>query len=222
MNKKEAEKQLKEVQKEITRLQKKADKLSCMIREMETMEITTQFVNSITTVSDKNSMHVRLERNSKTTPIMDSFWKSDKTFLVFDRLFWVVVFPQGILWRISLVIRKGWAPISIIDDGLTMSDLKMHAGLGIEPNQYWESGRVCSLAKEVLNAGPKMKEPNQAIAFDLPIRLRGQTYANQTGFGSEYNGDELVYQGTLYGETTDFYIIGLIVNNGGSSYISGD
>ena len=67
-----------------------------------------------------------------------------------------------------------------------------------------------------------MKEPNQAIAFDLPIRLRGQTYANQTGFGSEYNGDELVYQGTLYGETTDFYIIGLIVKNGGSSYISGD
>lgn len=45
----------------------------------------------------------------------------------------------------------------------------------------------------------------------MPCHLGGQTFMNQTGYGSENEGDMLVHEGTLYGEVTDFQIIGVIV-----------
>ena len=56
----------------------------------------------------------------------------------------------------------------------------------------------------------KIKE-GARIPFTMPCHLGGQTFMNQTGYGSEYEGDMLVHEGTLYGEVTDFQIIGVIV-----------
>jgi hypothetical protein len=91
-----------------------------------------------------------------------------------------------------------------------MTDLKKSAGPLIPFNYYPESSRMYTLAKAMSIAGEKISDSEKIIPFEQPIRLGGQTYANQTGFGSEYNGDSLVTQGTLYGETTSFCIIGII------------
>lgn len=48
------------------------------------------------------------------------------------------------------------------------------------------------------------------ILFEKPYLLRAQNSGNRTGYGSEYNGYDLVYQGTLYGETTKYAFVGII------------
>ena len=52
---------------------------------------------------------------------------------------------------------------------------------------------------------------DRGSSLESSCHLGGQTFMNQTGYGSEYEGDMLVHEGTLYGEVTDFQIIGVIV-----------
>lgn len=52
---------------------------------------------------------------------------------------------------------------------------------------------------------------DRGYSLESSCHLGGQTFMNQTGYGSEYEGDMLVHEGTLYGEVTDFQIIGVIV-----------
>ncbi len=43
--------------------------------------------------------------------------------------------------------------------------------------------------------------------WKTPILIRAQTYADMD-FRKEWYGDDLVYEGNNYGDTSDFYIIG--------------
>lgn len=52
---------------------------------------------------------------------------------------------------------------------------------------------------------------SEVVLFDIPYRLRAQNSGNRTGYGSEYNGYDLVHQGTLYGETTEYAFVGVEV-----------
>ena len=47
------------------------------------------------------------------------------------------------------------------------------------------------------------------IYLEEPIMLRAQTSGNRTGYGSIYNGEKLIHEGTLYGETTSYIIKGV-------------
>lgn len=46
------------------------------------------------------------------------------------------------------------------------------------------------------------------IFFDNPISINAQSSKNRTGYGNEYYYDLLVYEGTKYGETSQFPIVG--------------
>ena len=75
-------------------------------------------------MSDKNTTKVLLENNTKTTPIMDKFFFSDRLFIVFESVLGMYT-DKG--WRyISLVVRKNntFERIDHIDEDLTVSDLK--------------------------------------------------------------------------------------------------
>ena len=50
------------------------------------------------------------------------------------------------------------------------------------------------------------------IKFEKPYLLRAQNSNNRTGYGNEYYGYDLVYQGTLYGETTNYAFVGVILH----------
>lgn len=65
--------------------------------------------------------------------------------------------------------------------------------------------------QEIINLKESRIKTGAQLAFEYPCLLGGQTFDNQTGFGSEFYGNELISEGTLYGETTDFIIIGVIV-----------
>lgn len=53
---------------------------------------------------------------------------------------------------------------------------------------------------------------DKIIFFDNPISINAQSSDNRTGYGNEYYYDELVYEGTKYGETSQFPIIGYVTS----------
>lgn len=53
---------------------------------------------------------------------------------------------------------------------------------------------------------------DEIIFFDNPISINAQSSKNRTGYGNEYFYDLLVYEGTKYGETSQFPIVGYIYN----------
>ncbi len=213
MNLKEAQKRILEIEKEIEHLEKEKTALQDNVKKYSIEENTRAYLNAVFSVNQENAMHVRLYADTKTTPIMDDFYSSEKQFLVFDRAF----FRGRDLTRLSLVVSKMSArDVAVLNSGLTMTDLKKTVGIGISDytiNYYKETGRLYPLIKELIRVTSLISEDDGAIPFETPIRLGGQTYANQTGFGSEYNGDIQVYQGTLYGETTGFCIIGVLTSH---------
>ena len=208
MTKEQVQKRLREVRDEIEKLKEEETILENKLDEIVTDENTQSLLNEINDVNDQNSMKVKLYEDTRTTPIMDKFYNSDKRFLVFEGIFSV-----GKNWtKVSLVVAKGRRDVNLIDSKLTMTDLKKHSGTIVGERflkGYPETSRFYSLAKEMLKAAPKL-EKELKVPFETPIRLGGQTFANQTGYGSIYEGDYQVTQGTLYGETTGFYIIGII------------
>lgn len=52
--------------------------------------------------------------------------------------------------------------------------------------------------------------------FEKPFRLRAQNSGNRSGYGSRwdwsYGVGEMVYEGTLYGETTDYVFAGVYID----------
>ncbi len=52
--------------------------------------------------------------------------------------------------------------------------------------------------------------------FDKPFRLRAQNSGNRSGYGSRWDWSdgvgEMVYEGTLYGETTDYVFAGVYID----------
>lgn len=55
------------------------------------------------------------------------------------------------------------------------------------------------------------KTADMEIIFEKPFKLRAQNSSNRTDYGNEYNGRNLVREGTLYGETTPYAFVGVVV-----------
>ena len=53
----------------------------------------------------------------------------------------------------------------------------------------------------------------QVIIFEKPFHFRAQNSMNRTGYGNIYEGEDLIYEGTLYGETTDYAVVGILVED---------
>ena len=71
-----------------------------------------------------------------------------------------------------------------------------------------------SLFTELIEIDQMEVHEGAMIKFQYPCLLGGQTFNDQKGFGNEYYGEELVYQGKKYGETTKFLIIGVKIGKG--------
>lgn len=67
--------------------------------------------------------------------------------------------------------------------------------------------------KRYLNSNEVNPEGNIEIMFDKPYRLRAQNSNNRSGYGSIYDGSDLIRQGTLYGETTSYAVVGIVYFN---------
>ena len=166
-------------------------------------------LNQIFECSEENSMSVYLSRSTKTVKIMDEYTMSDIRFLIIKRHFFLFTDTVEIA---SLVIVKSNIPIVKANDVLTMTNLKAYHGSLISANSLRnDKGRFRELFTELAKIQMKKHRKGELVPFERPCILGGQTNRNREGYGWEYNGPDLVYEGTLYGETTKFLIIGVII-----------
>lgn len=179
---------------------------------LEMAEESSKLTKMVSKVNKENSTVVHLDSHTRTTPIIDNFAFSDKDFLVFRHLFRLS--PS---WKyVSLIVAKNRTGVNYTYSGLTMTDLKKAAGTIVSHNlveQLPKSDRLYPLYLELAGISEKVAMTSGPIRFDTPCMLGGQTFREQTGFGWEYCGEEVVRYGREYGETTKFMIIGVWVDS---------
>ena len=123
MTKAEAEQRIQEIRKEVAALQDEEKELKKQVIEMSRSEDTRVYLEDIYHLSEEDAMRVRLSHNMKSTPVMEKFYHSDKRFLVFQKAFYSKTAALGWI-DISLVVKIGTSKVDVIDDGLTMTNLK--------------------------------------------------------------------------------------------------
>lgn len=209
--KSELQKRIKEIKTTIAKLTNEKEKLEKELCTIEKREATSILLQSISQVSQENSICKVLTHSTKTTPIMDKFYESDNLFLIFKEAFRV---SFSCYKSVSLVITKSKYGVLHHNSGLTMTDLKQKTGAIISERALSylpKESRLLPLYQEIIKIDETNLISGNKVPFDIPCLLGGQTFRNQSGFGSEYNGDTLVYS-KEYGETTKFLIIGVIVD----------
>lgn len=184
-------------------LQSNSDSLAKEIQtyEKEVRELTDNdfrhFMNSMT---EENTMECYLSYDTSTTPLMDEFSNNkDKDFLVL----------KGIFWGRDLVITKYCRNVTVANvSSPTMTELKTFRSNRIPKRMRPLYDLIHGYDRDNLKKGQK-------VQFEIPLPLGGQTYANQTGYGWEWDwsgGYGSYTEGTYYGEVTTFFIIGFIVS----------
>ena len=137
---------------------------------------------------------------------------------------------------ISLVIIKQWKSIGRLSNTITASRLKRFKRVHGQPaelskeealakelqaleNVYYEDAlnesRSEGLKQEESSSGMRSypsEHKERFYPFSEPISLGAQTSADREGYGNIYHGEELVREGTKYGATTEFLIIGVYVH----------
>lgn len=216
------EKDLEKINEKIEQIKAELESLECkrleLIKNIEAekeMKNTEILLGSVFDINSDNTIRVKLLSDTKTTPIMDRFDSSNKTFLIFESIYSVIINSQ---WKhLSLVIAKNHKNVLSNNSQLTMTDLKKSAGMFITlnlKNRFSKNDRMYSLYNELFKIIKNFENSEnipKIISFKTPCRIGGQTFKNRSGYGSEYCGEDLVYQGTLYGETTSFLIIGAVL-----------
>lgn len=163
--------------------------------------LTKKVLNSIYSVDKNNSITHYLAPTTPTTPIMDEFERSNKEFLILNGYY---RYTKSKYYDFKFVVTKNKYDINCSELQPTMTELKK-----------WEGAERLRDIHKCLNeifSSSDNYESGQKIPFSQPCRLGGQTYSNQTGYGNIYHWDQLVYEGTKYGEVTDFLIIGIIIS----------
>lgn len=185
------------------------DKKCSLAKEKYDSELKRQWAEKVKSISAQNCKEVRLNRTVKTTPIMDDFFHSKKDFLVFKSAFHR--FDGKRYYDISLIIMNEYSNVKArTDSQFTMTELKNNYNklACFEYFPYRMKNLIKEIGDIISNADYKYGD---VIVFDPPFKFGAQTYADQTGFGDIYYFGELYEEGTKYGDTTDFYVVGFML-----------
>ena len=226
----EIDKQIKELEKSKKILEEEKEKILKEEKEEELSNNWKEIQNQVINISTKDCVCVSLARGTRTVPIFDSFMKSKKDYLLLESVFYYsyltkTFFGMGPKYTgISFIIKKIKKRIRVIgNDDITISVIKENIDKDIDIIKHNEF-RLKKLAVEILNCfqndfNNKILK-NESLqetfySFSKPILLGAQTSKNREGYGNIYNGEELIREGTKYGDTTKFLIVGVGV---GSKY----
>lgn len=152
-------------------------------------------------------------KDTRTIALLDKFeslndngHKKYKTLVLQDAF---CIKHLGHCYRVSLYMQRKTKDSTCIQSNLTFTDLKQKL---LNCIYSIESKSKIKIVNEVLNAvaeTPSLQEEKQAyLSFKAPVEFNAQNSSNRSGYGNRYCGEELVYEGTLYGETTTYVFVG--------------
>ena len=187
--------------------------------------------DEIRNIQENQIYHAELNKQTNTVALFDAFYKQAKPYLKLGFTeFEYKKEKRGLLGsfydyinyssRVSLILIKSWNAIRRNYRTLTPTILKKYcdALLTHIPDNYdlrrlFEE--INSIPKQEFETITKTTGNFERKYYPLskPISLGAQINKNLEGFGNEYCGNQLVYEGTKYGETTEFLIVGVCVDN---------
>lgn len=152
----------------------------------------------------------------KSIDIMDEFEGGEYDYLEMQHWFWVRDKEERSLsfndnagrFYISLMIsktRNKEKPLCKIEP--TMTDLRKMQHHGISLNGQYQKDSI----DEIIRQACTKWEKDIFIELPMTICLRAQTSWNRMEYGCEWLGGGDWEEKTLYGETTDFFISGIIL-----------
>lgn len=186
------------------------------LQEVYQCEMQASFENSVSKCASRY-----LSAGVKTTPMMDAFYHSKDPFLVLHHMHYFIKYNPYWSAAVDLIISKSVDCPEVNKSRPTLTEIKTVTNMSRsfyidEPEKAicYVPQRMEELISEICSLLKNMDNPKHGdmIAFKSPFEIGGQTYSDQTGYGSYYEGDDCIYKGTYYGQTTSFYVVGIIVN----------
>lgn len=189
------EREINEIELEI---EKYKDKIAQLKEEKKEKQKTLKKLENYINKSGTSRWFITsLDSYGSTVKLMDDFESlNEDDFQKYDVLMLTVGYYYPSLGvKADLLIERCTTGCQEIKGTITMSELKKREAYSLF--QYIKEEALEQL-------GPDFADGY--ICFKKPYMLRAQNSLNRTGYGSIYNGYDLVRQGTLYGETTKYLI----------------
>lgn len=186
---------------ELEKLRKVIDEEEDHVKAIKRIE----FQNYVLNMKKKGIFAFKLSNSTSTVNLLDEFCASKKDFLVLKDQF----AAYNNTGYISLIITPRYQNIEVEHTQPTMTELKQNVGKQIH---NISCPRLQPLLKEIdkINRENNPISKGSKFAFERPFLIGGQTSANRTGYGCEWIGGGDYITGTLYGEVTDFMVVGII------------
>lgn len=165
-------------------------------------------------------LRIKLFDTSRTLKLMDEFEGiGEDNKIIYDRL---VIYNQNLLGHLgehkvfnyALIVERGKSQEAV--GSITMTDFKSSY---LNPFIYVtksEDAKITILKEHIENEVTESVyneyvDSGNAYIFSAPYKLKAQNSRNRSGYGNIYNGDILVYEGTKYGETSSYLIVGVYI-----------
>ena len=152
----------------------------------------------------------------RSIELMDEFEDGDYEFLELQDWFWVrdlrdrmySVFDNTGRFNISLMVsKKRNRNKNLCRTSPTMTELRQMQHHGVALDEDYEIGSMDQIIRDAC----KIWEKDVFVELETEICLRAQTSWNRMDYGCEWLGGGDWEEKTLYGDTTDFYITGIIL-----------
>ena len=209
MNKEQIQSRLDELHKEISKLKAEESSLNSQLNNIVSSEINSALKTELNGCSMNNMSSFFVTTSSKTLDRMSEFYFSHEKYLLLSNFFFKF---DSKYKKFSFIITKCTDMPTVLYTEIVMSDLKGIAGYVLElepqPKAIYDY-KISLLKKELSILFSKHNLDEKLILFDSPLKIGCQTWGNK-----REHGDGLFYPpGSEFGETTDFYIIGVKIGS---------
>ena len=151
-----------------------------------------------------------ISKDTRTIALMDEFERKDADGeRIYDSMQLCGVFSikyNRINYSIDLELKRRIQNTAIIPSGLTFTDLKKELLDRLFTLKNRDDFRVLH---EVFSGAATISSVESKVGavsytFPIPVQFNAQNSSNRSGYGNRYYKDQLVHEGTLYGEVTHY------------------
>lgn len=218
-----------DIDKKIALLEAEKQKLLQIEKEQALLTNWKDIQDKITNLTDDQVLFEALNIKTKTIPLFDKFCYHQKSVLGlwfndFEGYYQdntIFSSQRKIYAPICLLLIKNWKAVRCKPRTLTISDLKKCSHNDLKKITY-DNNALNELFREI-NGAPRIEFEESMrkngyfkkkyYPLSNPIFIGAQTSQNREGYGNIYNGETLIHEGTKYGETTPFLIVGIRVGD---------
>lgn len=165
--------------------------------------------NLIQKMDSNNTRRISMKSTTRTIELMENFYKSSDIFLMFENAYWTDDYRNNI----SLIaIHRFDESIPCHKEKPTVSELKKSFNSSMRYALEDCPERLFKMLKEISECINSHKIiSGDRFTFDIPYLFGGKTKKDLSNFGCMWTGGGDYVEKTLYGDTTNFLMIGFTI-----------